>query len=312
MLAEEGHRRPLLRIEPKIDVESADEVLAIATAMEEEAARRYRQISDRMRLQGEGKLADLFVFLAGIEDKHAAQVRARSIGLTGYSPDSAAIRWELPEKFEEEEGRSYLLTPYRALTIAVRNEERAFAFYSYLAAHAQTAEIRRISEELAKDELDHAALLRRERRKAWRAESPAQPSEPADVGAFLARVAAIEAFTARAHRALSTMLDKQGQGFEARALEEAARDEERGARDAAARSTGPAIVLNETAPETLRDGLRLLEYAFNQYSEVADRASDELVLAAAQEFEARALKRLSYVQGLIGERLSNETDERRI
>jgi rubrerythrin len=275
--------------------------MAVATAMEEEAAARYRQMSNRMRLQGEESLAGLFTFLAGIEEKHAAHVRERSVRFSGHVPDTGAIRWELPEKFEEEESRSYLLTPYRALAIAVRNEDRAFAFYSYLAAHAETAEIRRIAEELAKDELDHAALLRRERRKAWRTERPAQPSGPADAGAFLARIAAIESFTARAHRALAARLVEQGRTFEAGVFEEAAEDEERGARDAESRSTGPAIVLNEASPETLRDGLRLLEYAFDQYAEVADKASDELVLTVAQEFEARALRRLSYVQGLIGE-----------
>ncbi len=302
MPSDQGRRTPLLRAEPAFEVTSIDELMAVATAMEEEAARRYRQMAERMRLQSEPDLAALFTFLAGIEDKHAAQVRDRSASITGRVPDSAPVRWELPEKFEEEEGRSYLLTPYRALAIAVRNEDRAFAFYAYLSAHAEAPEIRQVAEELAKDELDHAALLRRERRKAWRHERHEEPWEPADLAALLAHVAAIEAFTAKAHRALSARLAAEGRDREARLFEEAARDEESCARDAASRgASGPAESFAGTPPETARDGLRLLEYAFNQYQEIAERAQDEAVLTAAQDFEARALRRLSYVQGAIGE-----------
>lgn len=284
--------------------------MAIAMAMEEEAARRYRQMSDRMRLQSQDSLQHLFAFLASIEEKHAEQIRERARESVGSVPDAAAIRWELPEKFEEEEGHSYLLTPYRALSIATRNEDRAFAFFSYLAAHASKPEIRQLAEELGKDELAHAGLLRRERRKAWRFERPTQSSihlsNPQDINAFLARVAAIEAFTANAHRALSATLATQGRTFEARVFEEAAQDEERSAGAAASRAAGPVMTFSSTMPETLRDGLRLLEYAFNQYAEVAETASDEAMLAAAQEFEARALKRLSHVQGLIGEAYARE------
>lgn len=298
-VSELGRRMPRLRAEPAIEVASVDELLALATAMEQEAARRYRQMADRMRLQGESDLAALFIFLAGIEDKHAALIADRATRATGHVPEVGPIRWELPEKFEEEEGRSYLLTPYRALAIAVRNEDRAFAFYSYLAAKAETPAIRQVAEDLAKDELDHAALLRRERRKAWRIERHEVPEEPENLGSFLARVAAIESYTAKAHRALSARLAGQGHRFEARLFEDAAHDEELCAEEAAARGAGPTQRFTGGPPETIRDGLRLLEYAFNQYVEIAERTRDEAVMNAAQEFEARALKRLSYVRGAI-------------
>ena len=72
---------------------------------------------------------------------------------------------------------SAALTPYKALTIAVQNEERGFAFYSYIAAHIEDAGGgRNAAEQLAREELRHAALLRRERRRAWRREREARPS----------------------------------------------------------------------------------------------------------------------------------------
>lgn len=297
---------PLLTREPSIDIASVERLMAIARAMEQEAERRYGEMAQRMRLLGEDELAALFTFLARIEGKHAAHVAERSIELIGRVPDPAAVRWELPERFEDEEGHSYLLTPYKALAIAVRNEDRAFAFYSYLAAHAANAAIRRHAEELAKEELDHAALLRRERRKAWRRESrqvPPKTPDPANLGQLLARVAAIEEFTAKAHRVLSARLAGEGREREAGLFDEAAKDEELVAREAAEGAEGPVPAFGRSSSQTVRDGLRLLEYAFNQYTEIADHARDETVLNEAQRFASHALKRLSYVSGSLGNTL---------
>jgi rubrerythrin len=65
---------------------------------------------------------------------------------------------------------SSLMTPYRALSMAVRNEERAFAFWSYVAAHADQGEIKRAAETMARQELEHVAKLRKERRRAYHEE----------------------------------------------------------------------------------------------------------------------------------------------
>jgi hypothetical protein len=56
---------------------------------------------------------------------------------------------------------------YRSWAVAVRNEERAFAFWSYVAAHGASPEIRNAAERMAREELEHAKTLRRERRKAF-------------------------------------------------------------------------------------------------------------------------------------------------
>ena len=198
----------LLKKEPAGRIASAEELMAVAHALEREAAGRYRDLSHRMRLRGEEDLAELFAFLSRIEEKHADQVDERTRAIVGKPPDPARVRWELPEQFDEEGGRSYLLTPYRALAIAVRNEERAFAFYSYLAAGAEDDRIRRLAEEFAKDELDHAALLRRERRKAWRREGPVDPfveplEVPGSLPEFRAQAAGMERAMAQGHGALA-------------------------------------------------------------------------------------------------------------
>jgi rubrerythrin len=68
----------ILKREPPGLVTSADELLAIAHAMELEAGRRYRELADHMRRQDEAQLAGIFAFLADVEDKHARVIDARA------------------------------------------------------------------------------------------------------------------------------------------------------------------------------------------------------------------------------------------
>src|SRR5215208_1967417 len=120
----------LLNAEPPEPVGSLDELFAIAHAMEEEAAARYRELAAHMRENDSPALADVFERLAAEEQGHMQSVDHWSEKSSGRAPDLTRIRWERPETFDDE-GASVtapgLLAPYRALSMAVRNEERAFA-----------------------------------------------------------------------------------------------------------------------------------------------------------------------------------------
>jgi len=299
-----------LNKEPPGHVTAVDELMAIAHALEQEASDQYHRLAERMRGEGERALATLFESLSRIEAKHTEKIDSKAMAVIGKKPDSALVRWELPENFDEDEARTYLLTPYRALAMAVRNEERAFAFYTYIAAYAEDDRVRQLAEECAKDELEHAALLRRERRKAWRSEREApqwiirripRAQSLADV---LADVATAEHVAAVAHHSLSATLATAGDTRAARMFEEAAAEEQATAEDAQNRidqigaATQPFPRLHTT-----REGLRLLEESFEHYSDLAERVSDESALTECQSLAERALRRLSYVQGSIGNAL---------
>lgn len=299
----------ILKHEPAGKVASAEELMAIAHAMEEEAARRYRDFAQHMRDQGETAVADLFSFLAQVEDKHAGQVDAHARTIIGKAPDPAHIRWDLPDYFDDNGSRSYLLTPYRALAIAVRNEERAFAFYSYLAAGAEDEEVRKLAESFAKEELEHAALLRRERRRAWREEDRSripQPAErqPSSLNALLREAGAMEAAAAHHHAALAESLRRAGDSETARLFEEAAADE----RDCAGSTESrlgiavPAASM-DGPPRTIFEGLQILEFVFERYNSIVERATDEAVMQEAQLLAERALSRLARVHGSVDSRL---------
>lgn len=289
-----------LKTEPPT-VRALGDLLAMARAIEQEAVRRYRVLADRMRLRGADELARLFDFLSGIEDKHVAAVDRWAAELTGGEVAPLPVGWEVPESFDEEEGASRLLTPYRALAVAVRNEDRAFAFYSYVAAHAASERIQEAAETLAKEELEHAILLRRERRKAFHAARSHRPeTSPAAVAETLSDLwivtAEAEARAARYHRALAD--DLMSRDAQTSALfAAAAADEEACAREAEGHVDHASPVAAQLSPPTTEGGLRLLEEAFDRYADIAERSHDEAVLHQAQILTERAVRRLGLVRG---------------
>ena len=136
---------------------SVEELLAVADALEREAVTRYRGLSTRMSRQGEAAMAAQFDTLAALEERHVDKIADRAQGLLGRPPAALRAGWELPTNYGEDEARGAELSAYQALAFAVRNEERAFAFYVYVAAAAKDSAARALAEDLARDELEHAS-----------------------------------------------------------------------------------------------------------------------------------------------------------
>lgn len=188
----------LLTHPPAVAPATVEDVLAVAHAMEREATARYAALGRSMRRVGHDDVAQVFESLAAEEQHHVDQVELLSQQLLHRLPDPAIVRWELPDTFSlDDEAGSALLTPYRALSIAVRNEERAFAFWSYVAAEAANPQVRTQAEAMARQELLHAAKLRHERRRAYHAER-AGHAPAAQAHAQLP--ATVAAASAEAHR----------------------------------------------------------------------------------------------------------------
>jgi rubrerythrin len=167
-------RTLLLKEHPKGTLHSLDELFALANAMEQEAASKYDELATAMEDQGKRDLAVVFADLAAAEREHVESVTRWSQSRLGKPPDPALVRWQAPETFNAEMTveikTSRLITPYQALAVAVQNEERAFAFWSYMAAFAKDPNIKAAAEGMAREELGHVATLRRERRRAYHRE----------------------------------------------------------------------------------------------------------------------------------------------
>jgi rubrerythrin len=297
-----------LEQEPTARPRSLHELMSVAAAMESEAVRRYAQLAEQMTRRGDHGLAATFQAMLEEERDHLGGVEHWSREVTGLPPGEAAQPWQLPAEIArswDEVAGSALLTPYRALSIAVLNEERGFAFYTYLAAHAEDPAVRDAAERLATEELNHAALLRRERRRAFRREQGGagrHAPPPTLAEDFARRAKLIELETARKLTLIAAQLAALGDHGAATTLTSIADAE----REAAALLPGAAVpapldqdLSPESRVELLRAALAEAERIYDFYADLADHAGSESVLRAAQQGAARAVRHL----GLIAARL---------
>lgn len=150
--------------------------MALALAMEREAAERYALFADTLEAHNNREVAALFRTMAGYEAKHAEQIQAQMGWDTPPQP-STRPPWSGPEGPETApiDAVHYLMQPWHALQLALAAEERAERFFAELARAAQDETVRVAAERLRQEEAEHVALVRR-----WLAQVP-QPSGDWDV-----------------------------------------------------------------------------------------------------------------------------------
>ena len=295
---------------------TAGELMAMALAMEREAATRYDALAGEMARHGNHALAALFDGLGAEERKHEARI-GRSMGPDDGAPPPAAFRWRSPEAMEREAeaeaGGVYLMTPYRALRLAVHNEERAFAFFSHVAAAIEDRSLRETAEALAKEELEHVVRLRLERCRAWRAEARSagaaarRPRAVRSLAALRRRARVIEGDAALRCEALGQAMAARGERTTGALFRDLAADQRRLLAEIDRRAEGTDVLIDratepprqvaETGP---RDALRLAladaEGAFDFYAATAERGADQDMVEEAQRLAERALDRLKRVR----------------
>ncbi|MDR3496321.1 MAG: ferritin family protein [Ancalomicrobiaceae bacterium] len=271
-------------------IASVGELLAVAHALECEAATRYQQLAERMQADGAETVAAEFRLLADFEQGHVEMIDDRGRAMLGHAIGTAPIRWELPSGSSEADLVTSAFGPYQALAFAVRNEELAFAFYAYVAAEATSEPVRLLAEDLARDELMHAAHLRRFRRRAFRADPPTAVEIPASLDELAAISRRWHAAAAAAHRVLVRLLEVNGEAADAAIFRTIAAEE------AAAADSEPAPAV-EPIRHTV-EGLTLIEAGFERFSLIAERSGNEGVVAEAQRLAEVMVDRLARAGGI--------------
>lgn len=285
-------RASLLKSEPAGTLRSLDETFALAYAMEQEAATRYAELADDMRRQNKGDLAEVFSRLAAAERDHVDSVTRWSQSRRGKAPDAALVRWEAPETVDADGATelktSRLMTPYRALAMAVRNEERAFAFWSYLAAYSEDPEVKKAAEAMAREELGHVSVLRKERRQAYHKEyDRKQGGEPGSEAPAQIDARALELRLA-AH--LGKIEHRLAGLVAARARE--LRDESTRMADEAGDFGKFSGTIEQQDPQTIAEALA------DAYLEGAVNPTDESRLETLQGLAEKAIVRLAWLRSL--------------
>nr|WP_295834221.1 ferritin family protein [uncultured Azospirillum sp.] len=283
----------------------------VAVGMEHEAALRYGQLAGIVARQGKSELAALFGRLAELEKAHEDELTqwAERDGLR--APQPVRFDWRMPETFDQAEG-AQLFGPYEALAVAVRNEERAFAFYTYVAASALTEEVRRRAEGMAREELEHVSLLRRWRREAFHASRQPRRRTPRTLEELFALSAAMEIASAEVNDAAAAAVGASG-AVEAAAVLRRLADKARGhAGGAASNVPGSDAAEGARASGLLRPGLLTAEGAvrlsiqdaeeiLDTYLAAAEHATEETLLNEAQKLAEQSLGRLALTRSLLAD-----------
>lgn len=145
------------------EIRSAPELYAHAIAIEREAAERYAEFAERMAELGNEPLAELFGQLAGFEAEHLDALLRRTEGVALPELGTDEYQW-LDAGAPETVARKLifrLMTPRRALAIALAAEKQAQAFFEHVFMTADDPALRALAQEMAAEEQGHVGMVER-------------------------------------------------------------------------------------------------------------------------------------------------------
>ncbi|MBI5130568.1 MAG: hypothetical protein HZA66_14100 [Rhodopseudomonas palustris] len=284
---------PLLAEPPSAIVNDLAELYAIALMQAETAASRYDGLVSELTDGTEGSndaVRDVFATLGAREWRRVEDIRL--VCSTSTNKPAVASAWRSADLIASDElsdlAHSALATPYQAWAVAVRHRQRAFIFWTYVAAQATRPNIQSVCETMAREALADADQLRRERRSAWRSARAAADAEP-DGRPFgeLSSAALIESLLfkevvrwAQALPATERDALLLAAGYSAAEL-------------AAAELEFPAAPDDDTLDAVRQRTIRYAEQVTMIYLDEADQAADQTGLDLAQKLASSSIARLA-------------------
>jgi hypothetical protein len=285
----------VLKAEPAGPVRSLGELFALAHAMESDALERYSEIAEQLRKRDSRGLAQVFDQLTEIQrgrvsDLACLAYRGKSELADEHFASLIPTTFDAPPK---EVVQSKLLTRYRALAAAVRREERTFAFWTYVSAHAERDDVKQAAEHLALEALERVASLRRERRRAFHAQRSTSGSIQITVGA---------AALASKERCIAEIIEQSSalhqDGDLAQVLATSSR-EAASKLDELEETHHPRLSLPKVPTNLERDPLAISELLVEAYLALAESAKDATVVGAAQDLAGAAIYRLAALRSAL-------------
>jgi hypothetical protein len=155
-------------------IASLDELYSIANVLGHNMVELYKRLAGEMKTDRNNETAQVFEDLATQEIAQNDAICAKA-GKAGANIDSDVEAIWLERNFMNDQSREiadnpFLMTPYRAVRLAVINKEQAFDFFSNLSANQDNDAVHRHAESLARAQLSKIAELRLRRRRASRSE----------------------------------------------------------------------------------------------------------------------------------------------
>ncbi|HEY9108607.1 MAG TPA: ferritin family protein [Roseateles sp.] len=144
-------------------MDSVEVFLAHSIRLEQEAARRFAQLADAMRTNGNVEAGQLFQRLAEFSRMHLADARARAGFRTLPELGEQDYRW--PDIESPETAAIWAADPFigreQALEVALEAETAGLAYYQGILQATNDPEVRRFAQEFADEEAQHVAELQR-------------------------------------------------------------------------------------------------------------------------------------------------------
>lgn len=138
---------------------SLPEFLAHAIAMEHESAERYLELADMMESYGNEDVSNLFREMNRYSILHRDSVKDKAGSMELPKIKSWQYRWTSPPEMGDEDAFDRDLDAFSALRYARENEIRAKDYYQSVADESEDPEVRRLAEEFAGEEQEHADAL---------------------------------------------------------------------------------------------------------------------------------------------------------
>lgn len=285
-----------LQTEPASAVQSLEELRALAITMKRGTAARYEQLAVSIENAGLSELAGVCHRLAAVSKASLQGFESTPILEGAAGGNSVHRQWQEQAIFDDEglaTASPQLMSPYRLLSTAVRNAERAFAFWSYVVAHAVNSEIRNGAEALAHAELKHIAALRRERRVAFHAARTEQIDSAEYDTSTNSLVEAEQALIAHLERS-ATMASQP-------LINRCSEFVHDGRKNVGFLETHSGMMAIGGGLRMSKNGnaLDIAEFLAEAYLEGADRIQQEDLVREAQRMAGRAIERLAWLRDSI-------------
>jgi len=136
------------------------DALDLATLIEVEAYKRYKQFAERLGSRDADDAGAVFESMAVNENKHGEQLTERRLALFGDVPPKV----KLDDVFDVE--APYVGAPRRnmstlkAYQVALSSEEKAFAFYDQALRYVDQPDVKALFEELREEEAEHVRMIK--------------------------------------------------------------------------------------------------------------------------------------------------------
>ena len=135
------------------------DALDLATLIEVEASKRYRQFAEQLGSRYDDDAASVFQSMAVNEDKHGEQIAERRLALFGDERPKVKLADIFDVEAPDFGAPGQNMSPLKAYWVALSSEKKAFAFYDQAIRWVKHPDVKTLFEELRAEEAEHVRMI---------------------------------------------------------------------------------------------------------------------------------------------------------